>query len=811
MQNTPFFQSKFCVTIARKTVWAWLCNILFLSLISLLAAAPFAHAQNLTESVAEEISEVAQAVPPVSGETRKYSGADNGKPIEDIKILGFERIDPATVLSYLTFEAGDKVSEDDLDQSLKNLFATGLFADIQLEFKGQVLNVKVTENPIINRVAFEGNKRLKDEALSTEIQLKPRVVYTRSKVQQDVDRIVQLYRRNGRFAAKVEPKVVFLEQNRLDLVFEITEGPKSKIRDIQFIGNRKFEDTRLKEVLLTKENRFYRFLTTADTYDPDRLLADQDNLRKFYLSKGYADFQVASAVTELTPDGKEFFLVITLEEGDRYNVVKVTVESAIKDLDLEPLKAVITTISGEIYNADLVEKTVLAMVEAAENQQFAFVDIVPDIKRDKQAKTLNIIYKVGEGTRTFVGNINIEGNTRTIDEIIRRRLLVSEGDPFNRTKIRESREKVRNLDYFETVDIETTPSENPDIADVTVKVEEKSTGELSVGAGFSSVDGPLADFRVREKNFLGLGKDLLAAATVSARSRELEFSYTEPYFLGYDVRAGFDVFNTTQDFQDESSFNERETGFGFKASFPLAEYLNQSVNYRFARNEIENVSSTASRFIREQEGTTNTSLIGQDLVYDRRDSAVSPSSGFLLNFGNQFAGLGGDVKYFRTVAGASYFYPITEKVIFNAATEAGTILGINDDVRINNRFFLGGNSLRGFATAGIGPRDIATDDALGGNNFVRGTFEVSFPLSYPRDLGLSGHLFTDWGTLWDIDLINSAIAGEVVDENSIRASAGFGIGWASPVGPVRVDFANPFLKEEFDDTEFFKFSFGTKF
>ena len=727
--------------------------------------------------------------------------------IQEVLVEGEERIDESTVLSYMDIGVGDAFDRALIDESLKSLFATGLFADVVLRRRDDALVVQVIENPLIAQIAFEGNSAIEDDELEVEVELRPRVVFTRTKVQSDVARILELYRRSGRFAATVEPKVIQLDQNRVNLVFEITEGVKTRVTQINFVGNDVFSDSDLRGEISTKESAWWRFLASGDQYDQDRIEFDKELLRRFYLRNGYVDFNVISGVAELTPDREEFFITFTVEEGERYRVGDISFETELETLDTETLRSQLTFETGEWYDAGEIDASIDLMLASLQDQQFAFADIRPRSERNTEERTVDLVFSVNEGSRVFVERIDINGNVRTIDSVIRRQLRLDEGDPFNRTLLERSERSLSNLNYFETVTVETVQGSAPDQTVIDVEVVEQSTGEISLGAGFSSFDGPLADFSIRERNFLGKGQDVRLAAQLSGRRQEFDLSFTEPYFLERDLSAGVDLFHITTDFQDESSFDETTTGFGVRFGYDLGLDLRQSVRYRLETSEITDVAASASRFIREQEGSRTLSMVGQDLVYDKRNSRLNPTDGYMLRLGTDLAGLGGDTFFVRGRAGAQYYYPIANQVVLSASTEVGAIYGIGDDVDIQDRFFIGGETLRGFATSGIGPRDIVTDDALGGNLFARGSLELSLPIGLPEELGFLGHLFTDVGTLTDID----ASGADIVDEASPRVSVGVGVSWQSPFGPIRVDVALPVVKEDFDDTESFRFSFGTRF
>jgi outer membrane protein insertion porin family len=762
-----------------------------LSLILALAAGGVAH-----WALAQEDSEPAPSVETLPDR------------ISAILVEGNERIEAETIRSYLAISSGDTFDARAVNQALKSLYATGLFADVTIRREGYALIVRVVENPIINRVAFEGNRKIKDEQLAAEIQLQPRVVYTRPRVQGDVQRIVEIYRRSGRFAANVEPKVIPLEQNRVDLVFEIDEGPVTGVRRISFVGNTHFSDSELRGTIATRESAWYRFLTSDDTYDPDRLTFDRELLRKFYLHEGYADFRVVSAVAELTSDREDFIITFTVEEGEQYDFGAIAIESRLKDVNVQALQPLLTTTEGETYDADEVEASIQALTDAVGNFGYAFVDIAPSVKRDRERRRIDLTYQIAEGPRVYVDRIDIVGNVRTLDRVIRREFRLVEGDAFNAAKIRRSRDRIRSLGFFDKVEVEAQPGDSPDRSVLTVSVEEKSTGELSFGAGFSSADGPLADVSITERNLLGRGQDLRLSFTLSGRRQELDLSFTEPYFLDRNISAGVDAFRRSTDFQDESSFDEDSTGFGLRGGYSITEELSHVVNYRLSFDEISDIPDTASRFIKAQEGESTKSTIGHNLLYDERDNRIEPTEGYLVGVGQEFAGVGGTVRYLQHTARGAYYQPLGDDWVASISARAGYMFGLfNEDVRVNDRFFLGGNTLRGFEPSGVGPRDLTTDDALGGNAFYTTTIEVSAPIRLIQDVDIRGRVFTEIGSLFDVDDVGS----EVADVSDPRAAAGVGFSYVSPFGPIRVDFSQAYLKEGFDKTELVRFSFGTRF
>ena len=727
--------------------------------------------------------------------------------IQAIEVRGAQRVDPGTVRSYMVIQEGDPFDPRRIDKSLKSLFATGLFADISLRREGDTLVVNVVENPIINRIAFEGNNEFENDTLLTELSLRPRVIYTRSKVQDDVKRILTLYRQSGLFAAIVEPKLIQLEQNRVDLVFEIKEGEQTKIGAIRFIGNREFSDGRLREVVQTKVSKWWRFFSTDDVYDPDRINLDREMLRRFYLTNGYADFKVTSAVAELTPDRKDFFITFSVDEGERYQFGTIEVDARLKDLKAESLSESIEVEKGDWYSAEEVEKTIDRLTEAVGTLGYAFVEIRPRVSRNKDAKTIDIKYVINEGPRVYVERINISGNIRTLDKVIRREFQVVEGDAFNASKLRRSRKRIQNLGFFEKVDITQVPGTAPDRTVINASVEEKPTGQITLGAGYSSTVGPLADIQLRETNFLGRGQDLHLKTQLAARATQIDLSFTEPYFLDRNLRAGFDIFRTTRDLQDTSSFDLERTGFRLRAGYNITEPLTQAWRYTFRLSDVSNVASDASSLIRAQEGSDSLSEIGHTIAFDRRDQFLNPTQGYLLKLDTDVSGLGGTIRHMRNTGSAASYYPLADQWIVSLSGKAGYIVGLGKDVNLSERYFVGGDDVRGFATSGIGPRDLATDDALGGEWMYASSLALKFPSGLPEEMGVSGRIFADMGASGSLSPSNSTTA----DEGSLRLGIGTGVTWDSPFGPLGVDFALPLLKEDYDVKEYVRVNFGTRF
>lgn len=728
--------------------------------------------------------------------------------IDSVKIEGNQRIEGRTILSYLGLQAGGHFNQADIDNSLKTLYATGFFSDVKLLRSGNVLVVRVVENPVISKLAFEGNARVETSDLEKEIELKARSIYSQEKVQSDVKRILDIYRRNGRYNAVVEPKIIKQDQNRVDLVYEITEGAVATVQKISFIGNKSFSTRDLQKVVRTEESHWYKFFSDDDKYDPERLQFDQELLRKFYLNEGYADFQVKSAHAELSPNKDSFYISFVVDEGEQYKFGDINVTSELKDGEKPNFSDIITTKTGKIYNASEIDDTIAAMTKRLGDKGYAFTDIQPKLERNKEKHIANLTYVIKQGARVYVERINITGNVRTLDEVIRREFRLSEGDAYNNSQLQRSEQRINNLNFFEKVDVKNEQGSAPDKSVINVDVKEKSTGEVTIGAGYSSADGPLANFGVSEKNLLGTGQELSANFVIAALSKQAKISYTNPYFMDRELAAGFDVFRTKQELTSTSTYSMDSKGVVLRGAYALQEKLQHGFDYSIKENNVTNVQPTASIYIQQQAGVNVNSSVGQSFSYDERNNKNSPTNGYFLSLSQEFAGLGGDSHYLKHEAKASYYYPLTKTITADVMGSGGYLFGTNSNgVRINDRFFIGGDDLRGFQNAGIGPRDTSTTDPLGGNTYYTGTAEVTFPIGLPEELGVKGSVFTDVGSLWGIDQTGSNIA----DSSAIRVSSGVGALWASPFGPIRIDFAQAIKKQSYDRAQLFRFSFGTRF
>ena len=746
-----------------------------------------------------------------AAQTVAQTAAQSGGVVRQVLVIGNRRIEPATVISYLTLGVGDPITDAALNESVRRLFETGLFSDAAISVDAGQLVVRVAENPTINRIAFEGNSALSDDALLPNISSRPRRAFTRSRAEADVQVLTELYRRAGRYGTTIEPVIIEQPDNRVDLVFEIDESAVTGVNAISFIGNEVFSDRRLRKVIDTTESGIFSFALTSDIYDPDKLEFDKELLRRFYLSRGYADFTVQSAVAELAPDREGFFITFTISEGPLYSFGEQSVVTNAPGLDPAEFEALIVGAPGEQYDADIIERNIQRMIFLAGQRGFAFVDVRPRAVRDPEALTVGIVYELVEGARVYVERIDIEGNTRTLDRVIRRQFDIVEGDAFNSRDIEKARNKIRALGFFSKVDVATERGASDDRASVKVTVEEQSTGSLTFGLGFSTADGPVGEISITERNFLGRGQFVRTRLVVAGERQVVDFTFREPAFLDRDLEAGFNIYLRQQDRKSESSFKETNIGFVPSVAFPVSEFGRLSLNYRVSSDEIRDVDSAASELIKVDEGTAFTSSVGYSYSYDVRNDPLEPTAGFIASFGQDFAGVGGDSQYVRSVASVrGYRSLFSEDVVGSMTLAAGNITTFSDDLRITDRFFLGGDDFRGFARDGIGPRDLKTDDALGGNNYVVLRSEVTFPLGLPDSFGITGGVFADVGTLWDLDRV-SAGRTTVDDGANLRASAGVSLFWDSGFGPLRINLATPLVKEDGDDTEFFRLTAGTRF
>jgi outer membrane protein insertion porin family len=720
-----------------------------------------------------------------------------------IVVRGNTRVEAATIRNYVTIKPGRSYSAADIDASIKALYDTGLFADVTIRQAGGSLVVSVVENPVVNTVIFKGNKKVKSNILVQVVETKPRGVFTDAKLQSDVQRIQDYYGHNGRDLATIDPQVTKLPDNRVDVVFVIHEGKRTGVGTISFVGNHAYSSQKLKGVIVSKQHNILSWLNRKDIFDEAKLAADQEALRRFYMAHGYADFRVVNVDHTFNEATGRYHITYTLEEGPRYRFSTVNIDSSIPNVNTASLRSSLRTRPGAVFDATKVEKTIEDMTIELSRQGYNFAQVRPRGDRNYDNHTIAVTYLVDEGPRVYIERINIYGNTKTRDYVIRREFDVAEGDPYNRVMIDRAERRLRNLDYFKSVNITTEPGSAPDRVIVNVNVEDQSTGEFSIGAGYATT-GFIAELSMNERNFLGRGQQLSASIGYGQDQQSYSVSFTDPYFLGYHISAGFDLYQNDYSSWSQRPFDETVTGGGLRFGFPISDDLTLETNYKLIRDEVSNSTAPVTSF---PNGTTWTSSLGYAVKYSTIDNYNDPRSGVYAKWAQDFAGVGGDTKYIRSTIDARYYRELyaDADIVGLVKVSAGNITGLGQDVRALDDFFKGGETIRGFATYGIGPRDSA-NLAVGGKNFYAATAEVQFPLpGLPPDFGLRGALFADAGSVFGTD-----VAG-ATDENTLRSSVGGSILWASPIGLLRADFAQALTKAKTDDTEFFRFSAGKQF
>jgi len=801
--------------------------------------------------------------------------------VSSIVVEGNRRVEVETIRSYFKPGPGGRLDQGRIDDGLKALIETGLFQDVKINPAGGRLVVTVVENPVIGRIAFEGNKKVKDEQLSAEIQSKPRGTLSRPMVQSDAQRIAEIYRRSGRYDVRVNPEIIEQPNNRVDLVFTITEGSKTGVKSIEFIGNVAFSSYRLKDIIKTHEANLLSFLGGGDTYDPDRVEADRDLIRRYYLKRGYADVQVVAALTEYDPQKGGFLVTFKIEEGQQYRVASVDFQSSIPTLDGKSLRSFSRVSVGSVYNAEALEKSVEEMQIEASRRGYAFASVRPRGDRNFEAHTVSIVFAIDEGARTYIERINIRGNTRTRDYVIRREFDVSEGDAYNRALVDRSERRLKNLDFFKSVKINTEPGSSSDRVILVVDLEEKSTGDFSVSGGYSTSDGALAEVSISERNFLGRGMFAKASVQYGQYARGASLSFVEPYLFDYRVAGGLDLFYREQLANSYVSYNTKTLGFSPRLGFGLREDLSLQLRYSLYQTSVSlppaldncnnilgpnffptpayinqalgGVDPTGNFLIsgipgclgdgesslpvRKElaSGSTLTSLVGYTLNFNTLDNNKNPTDGLLIDFRQDFAGVGGDVTYLKSAIDGKYYTPLVADIVGLIHVQAGALTKIgNNDIRMLDHFQMGPNLVRGFAPNGIGPRDLTffpytgSGDALGGTKYWGASAELQMPFWFlPKEVGLKGAVYADAGSLFDYQgPTSNVLTGEInglvngvpckcamVYDNSnvIRTSVGVGLIWASPFGPLRFDYAVPITKGVYDRVQQFKFGGGTSF
>ncbi|NVN86352.1 MAG: outer membrane protein assembly factor BamA [Rhodopseudomonas sp.] len=800
-----------------------------------------------------------------------------------IVVEGNRRVEVETIRSYFKPGPGGRLDQARIDDGLKALIETGLFQDVKINQAGGRLVVTVIENPVIGRVAFEGNKKVKDDQLSAEIQSKPRGTLSRPMVQSDTLRIAEIYRRSGRYDVQVTPEVIEQPNNRVDLIFTVTEGAKTGVKSIEFIGNNAYSSYRLKDIIRTHESNLLSFLASGDLYDPDRVEADRDLIRRFYLKHGYADVQVVAALTEYDPERKGFLVTFKIEEGQQYRVGSVEFQSSIPTMDGNSMSSFSRVSVGSLYNAEALEKSVEEMTVEASRRGYAFATVRPRGDRNYDAHTVSIVFAMEEGARTYIERINIRGNTRTRDYVIRREFDISEGDAYNRALVDRAERRLKNLDFFKSVKIVTEPGSSSDRIILIVDLEEKSTGDFSVSGGYSTSDGPLAEVSISERNLLGRGLFAKASVQYGQYARGYSLSVVEPYLLDYRVALGLDLYQREQLANSYVSYTTKTLGFSPRLGFGLREDLALQVRYSIYRQQISlssvldncnnNLGSSTyfptPAFINAGNpnntgygllgcygdgeaslpvrvglagGTVWTSSIGYTLTYNTLDNTKNPTDGILVDFRQDFAGLGGDVKFIKSAFDAKYYTPLVADVVGLIHLQGGNLSGYgSNELRMLDHFQMGPNLVRGFAPNGIGPRDIGIyalngygGDSLGGTNYWGASAELQMPFWFlPKEVGIKGAVYADAGSLfgykgptsWSVtNEVNApgcvpatkttvgTCSGLQYDNSSlIRSSVGVGLIWASPFGPLRFDYSIPITKGQYDRVQQFKFGGGTSF
>jgi outer membrane protein insertion porin family len=807
--------------------------------------------------------------------------------VQSISVEGNRRVEVETIRSYFKAGPGGRLDQGAIDDGLKALIETGLFQDVRINrgAGGQIV-VSVVENPVIGRIAFEGNKKIKDEQLTAEVQSKARGTFSRAMVQSDTLRIAEIYRRSGRYDVRVTPEIIEQPNNRVDLIFTVEEGSKTGVKSIEFVGNSAFSSYRLRDVIKTHESNLLSFLASSDIYDPDRVEADRDLIRRFYLKNGFADVQVVAALTEYDPEKKGFNVTFKIEEGSQYRVGAIDFRSSIPNFDPTSMRNYSRINVGSLYNVESVEKSVEEMQIEASRRGYAFAVVRPGGDRNFEAHTVSVVFNIDEGPRTYIERINLRGNTRTRDYVIRREFDVSEGDAYNRALVDRAERRLKNLDYFKSVKITTEPGSSSDRVILLVDMEEKSTGDFSVSGGYSTTDGALAEVSVSERNLLGRGLFAKASVTYGQYARGYSLSFVEPYLLDYRVALGLDFYQRQQLSNSYISYGTKTLGFSPRLGFALREDLSLQLRYSIYQQEITlpsylancnnilgssafnpspafaasqtpviDLSSTnglgcysdgeASLPVRKElaGGKTLTSALGYTLTYNTLDNNKNPTDGLLVDFRQDFAGVGGDVSYLKSVIDAKYYAPLVSDVVGLVHLQSGMLnkIGTND-LRMLDHFQMGPNLVRGFAPNGIGPRDINpydTQDALGGTKYWGASVELQMPFWFlPKEVGLKGAVYADAGGLYDYKGPTTwGVTGETTtpfnsgctasttnpvtpgtctgliydDSKVIRSSVGVGLIWQSPFGPLRFDYAVPLSKGKYDRTQEFRFGGGTSF
>jgi outer membrane protein insertion porin family len=748
--------------------------------------------------------------------------------VSSISVRGNERVDDETIRNYVGITPGRQFTNADIDEAVRRLFNTGLFSDVRISQSGGTLIVQVSEYAIVNQVVFRGNRRVRDNQLVAATQLGPRQAYSEAVLQADIEAIRAAYERTGRSDVVINYNVVDLGSNRVNVIYDIEEGGRTKIRSIRFSGNNAYSDGRLRDVISTKQSNILSWLTRNDIFDEDRLRADEEALRRFYYNRGFADFQVISSQGFLDEQRNEYTIEFTVDEGERYTFGAIEIDSTIPGVSPQDLQRAVTTREGRTYSARAVEDTLIALTERVAGMGYAFAQVTPRGDRNFANRTISIVYTIDQGPRTYVERIEIRGNTRTRDYVIRREFDLVEGDAFNQVLVQRARRRLEALDFFETINISTAPGSQPDQVVLVVDVAEKATGEFSIGGGYTTGGseaerGFSVEASVSERNFLGRGQSISVSAGAGRNSRDFRFSFTEPYFLGHRIAAGFDIYRSTRQFTNYAS---ETTGGTVRLGLPITENLTANLGYNLFQDRYRYrgvcdpdptvAACVISPFLRDaiaQSPWTRSSVSG-GLTYDTLDDINNPRSGIFATVNTEVAGLGGDARFVKFTGRGTYYHLLNEEMDLVGVLSGGGghVRGFGTNgLRVFDLFQNDDRMIRGFDFNGIGPRDQATGEHLGGTTYFHATAEAQFPLpALPRDFGLRGAVFADAATLYGNPL-NLAGITPVGRSMQWRASVGAGILWASPFGPLRVDYAYPVLKQEGDWVQHFSFGMSSRF
>lgn len=751
------------------------------------------------------------------------SSAAYAQPIKQIQIIGNARIETSTVIEYLKLDVGQEYSQYAKNEAIKNLYATSLFESVSIDFSSGTLVVNVKEMPLITKIVVNGNNKLKTNLIMNEIYTAVGESLNKDKVARDVEQIKSLYKKAGRFAVSVKSYIEKQANNRAKLVFEVLEGPKTGIKSINFVGNENYRSSELKSLILTKESRWFRFLESNDTYDAERIEADKYLLTKFYNSVGFADFRVISVAADMSPTKDGFSLTYCIDEGDKYNLGTVTVNNKIKDIDSAQLQKFLKFKKGAVFNLTSIENVADKMSDHLAAMGYPQADIDPDLKINRRTKEVDVVLVIDKAPKVFFNRINISGNLKTEDKVIRREMKISEGDLYSRPRIQKGERNIRNLDYFSKVHVSLTPTDKPDRYDINIDVEEKSTASVGFDVGYNSSDGPFGRVSFTERNLIGTGRYLNAGVQAGRKSLYSYFGLTDPHFADTDISLGGNVFKSDKGrgsgfdraamtYNKSSNYNQSSVGAKISMGYDIVEDLSHEIDYTIKQDKLSSPGDTPSALVLEQLGKYSTSAIGHGLTYNQLDSVVLPKNGYMLNGSQEYAGLGGNNKYLKHELEAKIFSSFIEnKYTIKISASAGYIKGMHKHkVRISDRFNLGDYSLRGFENAGVGPRDKKTEEGLGGQKYYAGSLELNFPIGMPQEFNITGAAFIDAGALWDAD--TSRTISDFYNDKDLRSAAGIGLVWASRLGPIRVDIPLVWIKKKkYDSTLNYHVKFASHF